>query len=63
MIVIVLEKVPEDPEIILAWNSLMFRIERPEIFFTRQRILAANLDFSHDLALARWAPCVPSEDR
>jgi len=38
VIVIVLEKVPEDPEIILAWNNLAFKMEHPEVFFTHQRL-------------------------
>jgi CelD/BcsL family acetyltransferase involved in cellulose biosynthesis len=47
--VTVLEKIPEDPEIILAWNNLVFRMERPEVFFTHQWALAASRAFSDSL--------------
>jgi CelD/BcsL family acetyltransferase involved in cellulose biosynthesis len=47
--VTVLEKIPEDPEIILAWNNLVFRMERPEVFFTHQWALAASRAFSESL--------------
>ncbi len=47
--VTVLEKIPEDPEIILAWNQLVFRMERPEVFFTHQWALAASRAFSDSL--------------
>jgi CelD/BcsL family acetyltransferase involved in cellulose biosynthesis len=47
--VTVLEKIPEDPEIILAWNNLVFRMERPEVFFTHQWALAASRAFSYSL--------------
>jgi CelD/BcsL family acetyltransferase involved in cellulose biosynthesis len=47
--VTVMEKVPEDPEIILAWNDLVFRMERPEVFFTHQWALAASRSFSDTL--------------
>jgi CelD/BcsL family acetyltransferase involved in cellulose biosynthesis len=43
------EKIPEDPEIILAWNNLVFRMERPEVFFTHQWALAASRAFSDNL--------------
>jgi hypothetical protein len=43
------EKIPEDPEIILAWNNLVFRMERPEVFFTHQWALAASRAFSDSL--------------
>ncbi|MGD0792726.1 MAG: GNAT family N-acetyltransferase [Terriglobales bacterium] len=49
MKVTVLEKIPEDPEIILAWNNLVFRMERPEVFFTHQWALAASRAFSDSL--------------
>ncbi len=49
MTVTVLEKVPEDPEFILAWNNLVFRMERPEVFFTHQWALAASRSFSDTL--------------
>jgi CelD/BcsL family acetyltransferase involved in cellulose biosynthesis len=45
----VLDKVPEDPEIILSWNELAFRMERPEVFYTHQWALAANRAFSDTL--------------
>jgi CelD/BcsL family acetyltransferase involved in cellulose biosynthesis len=48
-VVIVLEKIPEDSEIILAWNNLVFRMERPEVFFTHQWALAASRAFSDSL--------------
>jgi CelD/BcsL family acetyltransferase involved in cellulose biosynthesis len=47
--VTVLEKIPEDPEIIVAWNDLVFRMERPEVFFTHQWALAASRAFSDSL--------------
>jgi CelD/BcsL family acetyltransferase involved in cellulose biosynthesis len=47
--VTVLEKIPEDPEIILAWNDLVFRMERPEVFFTHQWALAASRAFLDSL--------------
>jgi CelD/BcsL family acetyltransferase involved in cellulose biosynthesis len=47
--VTVLERIPEDPEIILAWNNLVFRMERPEVFFTHQWALAASRAFSDSL--------------
>jgi len=47
--VTVLETVPEDPEIILAWNNLVFRMERPEVFYTHQWALAASRAFSQSL--------------
>jgi CelD/BcsL family acetyltransferase involved in cellulose biosynthesis len=47
----VLEKIPEDPEIVLAWNDLVFRMERPEVFFTHQWALAASRAFSDSLSL------------
>ena len=49
MKVTVLDKIPEDPEIILAWNNLVFRMERPEVFFTQQWALAASCAFSNSL--------------
>jgi len=48
--VTVLEKIPEDPEIILAWNNLVFRMERPEVFFTHQWALASSRAFSDSLS-------------
>lgn len=47
----VLEGIPEDPETILAWNRLVFRMERPEVFFTQQWALAASRAFSEGLIL------------
>src|ERR1700674_5423246 len=47
--VTVLEKIPEGPEIIVAWNNLVFRMERPEVFFTHQWALAASRAFSDSL--------------
>jgi CelD/BcsL family acetyltransferase involved in cellulose biosynthesis len=47
--VTVLEKIPEDPESVLAWNDLVFRMERPEVFFTQQWALAASRAFSDSL--------------
>ncbi|MGO9516749.1 MAG: GNAT family N-acetyltransferase [Candidatus Korobacteraceae bacterium] len=46
MKITVLDKISEDPEIILDWNKLAFRMERPEVFFTYQWALAANRAFS-----------------
>jgi hypothetical protein len=48
--VIVLEALPEDQEILVAWNGLVFRIERPTVFFTRQCGLAASRPFSVSLS-------------
>ena len=42
---IVLDEVPQDEEIILGWNKLVFRMERPEVFFTYQWALAASSAF------------------
>jgi CelD/BcsL family acetyltransferase involved in cellulose biosynthesis len=47
--VTVLEEIPEDPESILAWNNLVFQMERPEVFFTHQWALAASRAFSDSL--------------
>ncbi len=49
MKVTVLEKIPEDQEIILAWNNLVSRMAHPEIFFTHQWALAASRAFSDSL--------------
>jgi len=48
--VIVLEAVPEDEEILVAWNDLVFRMERPEVFFTHQWALAASRTFAASLS-------------
>jgi CelD/BcsL family acetyltransferase involved in cellulose biosynthesis len=48
--VIVAEAVPEDQEIQVAWNNLVFRMERPEVFFTQQWALAASRAFSTSLS-------------
>jgi CelD/BcsL family acetyltransferase involved in cellulose biosynthesis len=45
----VLEQIPEDRETVEAWNNLVFRMERPEVFFTHQWALAASLAFSDSL--------------
>lgn len=50
MKITVLEKVPDDTEIIPAWNKLALRMERPEVFFTHQWALAANRAFSEALS-------------
>jgi CelD/BcsL family acetyltransferase involved in cellulose biosynthesis len=47
--VTVLDEIPEDPEIVLAWNNLVSRMARPEIFFTYQWALAAGRAFSDTL--------------
>lgn len=49
MKVTVLGKIPEDPEITLDWNNLVFRMERPEVFFTHHWALAAGRAFSDGL--------------
>ncbi len=49
MKVTVLEAVPEDPEIILAWNNLVLQMDRPEVFYTHQWALAASRAFSRSL--------------
>ena len=49
MNVTVLEEIPEDPETILAWNQLVFRMEHPEVFFTHQWASAASHAFSDSL--------------
>jgi CelD/BcsL family acetyltransferase involved in cellulose biosynthesis len=46
-----LEKIPEDPEIVLAWNNLVFKMERPEVFYTHQWALAASRAFSTHLRI------------
>ena len=46
MKVVVLEEIPEDPEIVAAWNNLVFRMDHPEVFFTHQWALAATRAFS-----------------
>lgn len=43
--VTVLEEVPEDPEIAVGWNNLVFGMGRPEVFFTHQWALAASRSF------------------
>jgi CelD/BcsL family acetyltransferase involved in cellulose biosynthesis len=45
MKITVLEKIPEDAESILAWNNLVFQMERPEVFFTHQWALATSRAF------------------
>ena len=47
--VTVLETIPEDPEITVEWNNLVFGMERPEVFFTHQWALAASGSFSDSL--------------
>ncbi len=47
--VTVLERVPEDPETIRDWNNLVFRMERPEVFFSHQWARAACSAFSDTL--------------
>lgn len=47
--VTVLEEVPEDPEIAVGWNNLVFGMGRPEVFFTHQWALAASRSFSDSL--------------
>jgi CelD/BcsL family acetyltransferase involved in cellulose biosynthesis len=47
--VTVLDEIPEDPEIVLAWNNLVSRMARPEIFFTQQWASAASHAFSDTL--------------
>lgn len=46
MNVTVLESVPHDPEIGAAWNDLVARAERPEVFFTHQWALASARAFA-----------------
>jgi CelD/BcsL family acetyltransferase involved in cellulose biosynthesis len=46
-----LEKIPEDPDIVLAWNNLVFKMERPEVFYTHQWALAASRAFSTQLRI------------
>lgn len=45
----ILDAVPVTPEIIDAWNGLVFKMERPEVFFTHQWALAASRAFSDSL--------------
>jgi CelD/BcsL family acetyltransferase involved in cellulose biosynthesis len=46
-----LEKIPEDPDIALAWNNLVSKMERPEVFYTHQWALAASRAFSTRLRI------------
>jgi CelD/BcsL family acetyltransferase involved in cellulose biosynthesis len=46
-----LETIPEDPDIVLAWNNLIFKMERPEVFYTHQWALAASRAFSTRLRI------------
>jgi hypothetical protein len=48
--VIVVGAVPKDQEIQAAWNNLVFRMERPAVFFTHQWALAASRAFSVSLS-------------
>jgi hypothetical protein len=47
--VTVLDYIPEDPEIVLAWNHLVLEMEKPEVFHTQQWSLAVSISFSHQL--------------
>lgn len=50
MHVTVLEKVPEDPDLSAAWNTLVLAMENPEVFFTYQWALAASRGFQELLS-------------
>ncbi len=45
MRVTVLEKIPEEPDLSAAWNTLVLAMENPEVFFTYQWALAASRGF------------------
>jgi hypothetical protein len=49
MHVTVLREIPEDPELCAAWNSLVLRMEHPEVFFTYEWALAASRAFRESL--------------
>ena len=49
MRVTILNEVPEDPELSVAWNELVWRMEHPEVFFTYQWALAASRAFRESL--------------
>ena len=49
MRVTVLKEIPEDTDLCAAWNSLVFVMENPEIFFTYQWALAASRGFRKNL--------------
>jgi len=48
--VTVLEKIPEDPDLSAAWNTLVLAMENPEVFFTYQWALAASRGFQELLS-------------
>jgi CelD/BcsL family acetyltransferase involved in cellulose biosynthesis len=48
--VTVLKKIPEDPDLSAAWNSLVLSMESPEVFFTYQWALAASRGFGKVLS-------------
>jgi CelD/BcsL family acetyltransferase involved in cellulose biosynthesis len=48
--VTVLEKIPEDPDLSTAWNTLVLAMENPEVFFTYQWALAASRGFQELLS-------------
>ena len=50
MHVTVLEKIPEDPDLSAAWNTLVLAMENPEVFFTYQWALAASRGFQELLS-------------
>ena len=50
MRVTVLEKIPEDPDLSAAWNTLVLAMENPEVFFTYQWALAASRGFQELLS-------------
>jgi len=47
--VTVLKEVPEDPQLATSWNTLVTRMERPEVFYTYQWALAACRAFRDKL--------------
>lgn len=42
----VLEEIPDDPQLAAAWNDLVLRMERPEVFYTYQWARAASWAFA-----------------
>ena len=42
MRIVVLEDIPEDPELRRAWNELALRMERPEVFYTHEWAVAVR---------------------
>ncbi|MFY9741116.1 MAG: GNAT family N-acetyltransferase [Candidatus Sulfotelmatobacter sp.] len=48
--VIVLRKIPDDPDLSEAWNALVLAMDNPEVFFTYEWALAASCSFQNRLS-------------